>query len=593
MTTGDQKSKHKPSGKVTLEEVLKSLQDMIHTDLLEGAHASKTPPAEKPSHIPNEDKPPKGREAPTIEDFASPSPASGPVNLGAVMRSLTDLVNNELNVGEEANSPDGAGSASPKLRSPEADANPEIEASPAGAKEDLLDSLASLSEDVSLPQPGVAPDSNSTAPEIEEVQFGMMSEEIEAAPLPVDTSDMVQPNVSEPEEIAFDIEMPELQTEPEPIEAPPLPFDMADTTVAPAGEIPAASGTENEVSQTEQSTPKSKRSGNIAPGGLQQELLLDEAPAQAEAPAVLSSEAAPVAVAGNDTTLTVETPGPVESVNIETMFTEPSSGLESPPEFLVPDAVLEIPVIENLQALSALDKAAREMEIDAPAQEAQNTPTIDFDAITLDEPSEESAPPISAATTSVTESTPVPSAANATIDEMKIEAPVPQAMSMPSIDFHAASPAKPKEESQPAVSSPKPLTLKNDSPMPSVEFSPSPVTPVKSIQETPPVAENIIPVIEPAPKPAAAPVEPAKPQKLDDIPVLQDVVNSPAGKMTAKEPMTETPAPDRARDAIIRAVAKLNIELRKAGGSGLDPKLINRLQQYMREELEKSAKKEE
>mgnify|MGYP001559791070 CR=1 FL=1 len=72
------------------------------------------------------------------------------------------------------------------------------------------------------------------------------------------------------------------------------------------------------------------------------------------------------------------------------------------------------------------------------------------------------------------------------------------------------------------------------------------------------------------------------------------MVDSPTGKIAVKELMAETPSPspDRARDAIIRAVAKLNIELRKSGSSGLDPKLINRLQQFMREELEKSAKKE-
>ena len=34
MTTVDSKPKHKPSEKLTLEEVLKSLQDMIRTDLL-------------------------------------------------------------------------------------------------------------------------------------------------------------------------------------------------------------------------------------------------------------------------------------------------------------------------------------------------------------------------------------------------------------------------------------------------------------------------------------------------------------------------------------------------------------------------------
>ena len=590
MTTGDQKSKHKPSGKVTLEEVLKSLQDMIHTDLLEGAHASQTKPAEKKSDNAPEEEQPKGREAPTIEDFASPSPDSGPVNLGAVMRSLKDLVNNELNVGGETGSPDDAGSPPQEIH------EPEIEASPADAEDDLLDSLASLSEDVSFPAPDASPEPTSTLSEMEAVEFEIASEGIEAAPLPIDASGMVQPDISEPEEIVLEAETPGFKTEPEPIEAAALPFDTSDTTITPAGEILATSNAEGEAGQTEQQAPKSKRSGkNTPPGGLQHELLLDEALAHVETPTIPAPGATPPTVADSEVTPVTEIPAPLEDTNIEMISMESSPESESPPEFLLPDAVLEIPDIENTQAPSMLDWAAMGMEVDAPAQETQNTPAIDFDAITLDEPSKESAPAVPEAEILSAESTPAPSAADTAVDEIKMEAPAPQAMSMPSIDFNTASPEKPKEESQPAVPSSTPLTLKNDSPMPSVEFSPSPTTPAKPTQETLPVAETKTPAVEPSRKPATAPVEPPKPPKRDDIPVLQDVVDAPAGKMAAKEPIAKTPSPtpDHARDAVIRAVAKLNIELRKAGGSGLDPKLINRLQQYMREELEKSAKKEE
>jgi hypothetical protein len=596
MTTDDQKSKHKPSGKVTLEDVLKSLQDMIHTDLLESEHVSQTPPAAKPDNIPREEKPPKEREAPAIEDFASPSPATGPVNLGAVMRTLKDLVNNELNVGDEASSSDNAGSASPELHEPEAEASSEIEASPADAEDDFLDSLASLSEDVSLPAPEAVSESASPAPEIEAVEFEAASEEIEAAPLPVDPSGMVQPDISEPDEIVLETETPQFKTEPEPIEAAALPFDTSDTTITPAGEILATSSAEGEAGQTEQQAPKSKRSGkNTPPGGLQHELLLDEAIAHVEAPTIPAPGATPPTVADSEVTPVTETPAPLEDTNIEMVSMESSPEPESPPEFLLPDAVLEIPDIENTQAPSVLDWAAMEIELDAPAQKTQNTPAIDFDAITLDEPSEESAPAVPEAEILSTESTPAPSAADTAVDEIKMETLTPQAMSMPSIDFNTASPEKPKEESQPAVPSSTPLALKDDSPMPSVEFSPSPTTPAKPTQETLSVAETKTPAVEPSRKPATAPVEPPKPPKRDDIPVLQDVVDAPAGKMTAKEPIAKTPSPtpDHARDAVIRAVAKLNIELRKAGGSGLDPKLINRLQQYMREELEKSTKKEE
>jgi len=595
MTTGDQKSRHKPSEKVTLEEVLKSLQDMIHTDLLESEHVSLTQPGEEPDNTPNEEKQPQRREAPVIEDFVSPSPASGPVNLGAVMRSLKDLVNNELNVGDEAKSSDDAGSASRELRGPEAETNPEVEAGPVGAADSLLDSLASFPEDVSFPESAAIPEPISTASEIETIEFETAPEEIEAAPLPVDTSDTVQPKASEPDVVVFEAELPKFDTQVEQIEAAPLPFDTSDTTAVPAGEIPATSGTEDESANTELPASESKRPGkNAPPGGLQHELLLDEAPAHTEAPTVLESEGILAAVIDSDTESASEAPAPLESANTETVSTEPSTEPEAPPEFLEPDAVLEIPAIENPQTPSALDRAAMEMEIDAPTQETQNTPAIDFDAITLDEPIEESAPVAPVAATPTTESAPAPLVAGTAVDEVKMEAPVLQVMSMPSIDFNTATPEKPGKKSRPAVPSSSPSPLTSDSPMLSVEFSPSSATPAKSVQETPLVAENNISAIESAGKPAAAPVEPPKQLKLDDIPVLQDVVNSPAGKI-ATEPMTEmlSPSPDLTRDAVIRAVAKLNIELRKSGGSGLDSKLIYRLQRYMREELEKTAKKEE
>jgi hypothetical protein len=55
------------------------------------------------------------------------------------------------------------------------------------------------------------------------------------------------------------------------------------------------------------------------------------------------------------------------------------------------------------------------------------------------------------------------------------------------------------------------------------------------------------------------------------------------------EPIAATPPlpdPQHARDLAIRVVAKLNIEMRKAGGQGLDIKTILRLQRLLKEALE-------
>ncbi|MEK9133370.1 MAG: hypothetical protein AAB333_00775, partial [Pseudomonadota bacterium] len=99
METTDPKYKHKPSEKHTLEEVLKSLQDLIRNDLLDNDRAAAGKSGSAP--ISSEEKPPREHTAPVREDFAPVNPAAGPVNLDAVMRSLKDLVSNELNVGGE------------------------------------------------------------------------------------------------------------------------------------------------------------------------------------------------------------------------------------------------------------------------------------------------------------------------------------------------------------------------------------------------------------------------------------------------------------------------------------------------------------
>lgn len=66
----------------------------------------------------------------------------------------------------------------------------------------------------------------------------------------------------------------------------------------------------------------------------------------------------------------------------------------------------------------------------------------------------------------------------------------------------------------------------------------------------------------------------------DDIPVLSEVVDLP---------VQTTPAAPNARTVAVRVVARLNIELRKAGTEPLDPAIIDRLEQLLREALDPSA----
>ncbi len=76
-----EKLKHKPSKKHTLEEVLKSLQDLIHNDLLRDAARNAGSPPATPEH-----------------DTTAPTEATPPTDMpfGSVVKSLEELVARDL-----------------------------------------------------------------------------------------------------------------------------------------------------------------------------------------------------------------------------------------------------------------------------------------------------------------------------------------------------------------------------------------------------------------------------------------------------------------------------------------------------------------
>jgi len=83
-----------------------------------------------------------------------------------------------------------------------------------------------------------------------------------------------------------------------------------------------------------------------------------------------------------------------------------------------------------------------------------------------------------------------------------------------------------------------------------------------------------------AAEPASAPRAPEQTKiNWDDIPVLNEVVMSPAA------PAPSLPPDTAARDIALKAVARLNIELRKAGNPPLPPAIIDRLEHILRETL--------
>jgi|GEM_PF-3618973 len=103
-----EKLKHKPNEKHTLDEVLKSLQDLIHNDLLKGERAQPEEPAApepEPAPSPAAEETPaaatpeEADSAAAIPDISLPA---ADMPLGAVVQSLEELVKNDLTLSDES-----------------------------------------------------------------------------------------------------------------------------------------------------------------------------------------------------------------------------------------------------------------------------------------------------------------------------------------------------------------------------------------------------------------------------------------------------------------------------------------------------------
>lgn len=526
METTDPKYKHKPSEKHTLEEVLKSLQDLIRNDLLDNNRAA----AEKsgPAPIPSEEKPPREYTAPVREDFAPVNPAAGPVNLGAVMRSLKDLVSNELNVGGE---PAAAEESSPS-RTVDHDANRNL------ADEFVpLDEELTFEESMEMVPP---PLSALTMPEIPgEISAEMLSEpEAEAAPSPLAPVPEVEANIAPgmQHRLLFE-EAPPSATEPEP----------STPDLAPKLELEPETGTNGIAPEITQETAVQDfpdTSGDALPTIDVEETFDENAYFNAEAKQTETSstdaqETQEIILSAIEASLEPET---APSVNSEAQL---------PAENLVPAS----------ESASGKPEIKLEIADEPPTENLLHIPSVDFDAIEFELPRETPPPP-----------------------SQTVETPAPADESSP-VATDAAFAQELTLESEPAAMPPPPAETKPDA-TPKTVKAPDATT-------TPPATGETH-----ASAPATEPTTPGTPESfnLDDIPVLHEVVAPPAGSALAGKPLSPTtepplPAPDRARDIVVRAVAKLNVEMRKSGGAGLDTKTILRLQQLIRRELEKDGEK--
>lgn len=518
METPDPKYKHKPSQKHTLEEVLKSLQDLIRNDLAESAVAAgRTPSASAESRQHQntaaavaETKPRREVASGVREDFAAVSPGSGPVNLDAVMRSLKDLIGNELNVGNEPKAPETA--AAPVHQEYLAEDDKIEEYVPEEIRQ--LEDALGLGDEPVAPPPAepLAPDEivaesppQEFAPLDEELTF---EESAEVAPPP--------PVLSETPELPGEIS-PEMFAEAE-----------AETEAAPP---PAISDPAPPAAQE-----------NAAPG-IQQELFLEEPPS-----------------------IVLRVPPPMKTKT--TMEPEPAPAPQPPVAASVDEATEKadqtlptIEVEENFDAENYFNTAP-------PAEDPPASEEI-IDLGTEISGAPETPPPAA-------EATPAPPVEEKITLEIASEPEIGSAQKSTSVDFDAIDfePSQP-EQAPPPAESPESETPKITEAVPVA-------------QETESAPEQSQPAAPAGPAATEAPGS----QHLDDIPVLNEVVAPPAGSVpTVKPSAPPLPAPDRARDIVVRAVAKLNVEMRKSGGAGLDTKTILRLQQLIRQELEKGGKK--
>lgn len=468
METSDSKYKHKPSEKHTLEEVLKSLQDLIRNDLAEGATKPETGGVRTVDGEGSEARSAREKASYPREDFAPISPAAGPVNLDAVMRSLKDLIGNELDVGDE----------------------PKPASTPAASKHDEYLSTADDIEEY-LPQE-FAPLENESA----------SGTETETALTPP------EPEAGMPESSGEEVSL-ELNE-----------FDN-----------PAATVSQEAIKE------------DVAPG-TQRELFFDD-----PLPPETKTEA-----------ITPEPPGePAEPAMPETSASEeiPPSAMEAADNM---DASLPtIEVEENFDS-----SAYSEMTDVAPENPPPETEEIvALDVGIADEPA---APPPEMEPSESPAAEAMASIALEIVDE-------PDSAGKLVTDFDALDIAEaPAETGAPA------FTVEPEAEPP---------------RETAPEAETGIEVE--APPPVEAPAAAESSFSLDDIPVLNEVVAPPAGSTlpagSSASPAESLPSPDRAREIVVRAVAKLNIEMRKSGSAGLDTRTILRLQQLIRQELEKIGEK--
>ncbi len=501
---------HKPSERHTVDEVLKSLQDLIRNEALEDGKPKAPPPAPADPAVPRK----RGRPRKVvIPDAAAPdnprrrSSANLTEELNSVLASLNDLVN--LDVG-------GSAAPSTPAAPPAATEKQKPLSSDLQAAADAL----ALSEET-----GEASEAENITDTLSFEDMTEPGEEIIAAP--------------PPEEPAVRETKPEAK-KPAPATIVPAPKQMELKVIEP-GEwkesepeaVPAKP--EKPGTRTPAATPASapvKKESRPAAAPAK----TDKPVARAPAPALKGSEPA-AAPAKTDKPLAQASPAVAPAPSTRPAQISPAD--EETIELGDTDAITDL-VVSDAPAADRAARAVPAASKPSPAARPAEEPELDLE-LTLEDPTKRSlpAPPV--------------------IDHER-EKELSK-LGLAEIDFSQVPEANSEHFAAFASSA---LSSGKDH---AVEFDPDgsgrEASPAKPATQTPPSGRSA-------------------PLALDDnIPLLEDEVTLP--------PPAPGLDPRQTRELAVRAIARLNIEMRKAGEQGLDIKTIQRLQALLREELEKAA----
>jgi len=551
-------AKHKPSERHAVDEVLKSLQDLIRNEALEDGKpkAAPAPPAD-PSAPRKRGRP---RKIVIPDAAATPShprrrsSANLAEELNSVLASLNDLVNTDLN-----------GSAAPARKSPPAAATEP----PKPMADDLQAAAEALIADNTV--------NEDREGDVTELSLEDLAEEIDAAPPPseepagdVEEIVVAAPPPDEPEddlvELSIGAEAPDTR--------PAAPVERKESA-KPATATASASPKQQlelkviepgEWKESETAEPETARKPN-APAGKSK--LKTEAPTAPQKPKAITVAPATGKVA--------PAPAPTGKSKLK---------IEEPPVSKKPEANNALPTPDN-KTLAKPAPAAVAAKPAEPIAKKTSPPVPEHDQETIELDVPDAITDLVVSDDAITESV---SASPA--DETKSAKSKPGNTAPPDDDLELEltleDPTRRAPPAAPVVDHEREKELHRLG-LAEIDFSQVPEADssqfaafASSVQSSDdPHSPASIEFDSGNSRPTNPSGQSAELSMDDNIPLLEDEV-TPAARPPALDPR-------QARELAVRAIAKLNIELRKAGEQGLAVKTIQRLQALLREELEKAG----